>query len=300
MEDWMKIENIGIIGLGQMGSGISSNLVRAGYSVIGYDLKLEAIEKLVSAGGRPAENYEQILSSCEIVLTCVEARDSIRLADEILIPKARKGQIFIDHSTIPVPQARRIGKAFEEKGAKYLDAPVSGGKEGAEQGTLRVFIGGDKETARKCWKLFEAIGNKEKIIYCGKTGMGQVVKVVQQLKNRFPDVARLEVMAFGIRSGLDLELLMKALDIQFDSEDPYARLCKGIQNGTIRKFSFEFAEWGYYLEQVKDAGFKMPMLEAMYDFCKNAEKVTADPLNRPEPSIWDELMNYNAEKDDTK
>lgn len=296
MEDKKNAENIGIIGLGQMGSGISVNLLRAGYNVIGYDLKSEAIENLISAGGCPAEDYDHILTSCEIVLTCVEARDSIRLADEILIPKARQGQIFIDHSTIPVPQARRIGKAFEQKGAKYLDAPISGGKEGAQKGTLRVFVGGDKETAERCWKLFEAIGNKEKIIYCGQTGMGQVVKVVQQLKDRFPNVARLEVMAFGIRSGLDLELLMKALDIQIDSEDPYAKLCKGIKDGSIEKFSFEFAEWEYYLEQVKDAGFKMPMLEAMYDFCKDAQKVTVDPLNRPEPSIWNELINYKAEK----
>jgi 3-hydroxyisobutyrate dehydrogenase len=151
-------------------------------------------------------------------------------------------------------------------------------------------VGGDKVTADQCWPLFEVIGNPDKVVYCGPIGMGQVAKVVQQLTTRFPDVARLEVMAFGLRAGLDLEILMRSLDVSPDSGDPYARLCKAVQDSSIGNFSYEFAEWAYYLEEVRAKGFRMPMLEAMYEFCKDGEKTTADALKRPEPSVWNELM----------
>jgi 3-hydroxyisobutyrate dehydrogenase-like beta-hydroxyacid dehydrogenase len=280
----------GIIGLGQMGSGIAANLVGAGYRVMGFDLKPDAIQKLVAVGGQSAESGNEILDSCDIILTCVEGRDSIKLADTLLLPNARPEQIFIDHSTVPIPETRRIGEGFARVGSKYLDAPISGGRSGAESGTLRIFVGGDKAIAHKCWPLFEAIGNIDKVVYCGPTGMGQTAKVVQQLKSRWPDVARIEVMAFGLRAGLDLEIVMRALDVPQDSGDPYARFYKAIKNGNIGDISFEFAEWGYYLEAAKALGFRMPMLEAMYEFCKDAEKTTHDPLKRPEPSIWNELM----------
>jgi len=288
----MKLEecSIGVIGLGQMGGGIAANLVRAGYSVLGYDLKSDAVNKLVEAGGRAAKSTDDVLASCDVIVTCVEGLDSIRLADSALLPNARSGQIFIDHSTVPAPETRRIGQAFIDKGLKYLDAPISGGKGGAEAGTLRVFVGGDKPTVDYCWPLFETIGNTDKIVYCGPIGSGQVAKVVQQLTTRFPDVARLEVMMFGLRSGLDLETLMRALNISSDSGDPYARLCRAVQDGRIGDLSFEFAEWAYYLKEARAQGFRMPMLEAIYQFCKDAEKTTADALKRPEPSIWNELM----------
>ena len=284
---------IGIIGLGQMGSGIAANLARAGYSMIGYDLKADAVRGLVDAGGQAVGSSDEIIAGCDIVLTCMEARDSIRLADE-LIPKARPGQIFIDHSTVPVPETYRIGQAFVEAGCEYLDAPISGGKSGSAAGMLRIFVGGDKATADKCWPLFHAAGNPDKVVYCGLIGMGQVAKVVQQLTGRFPALARLEVMVFGLRSGLDLETLMRALDVTPDSRDPYARLCKAVESGDIGKISYEFAEWGYFLEAVSAQGFRMPMLEAMYEFCKDGERTTGDAVGRPEPSVWNELMRSSS------
>ena len=286
----LKECKIGIIGLGQMGIGIATNLVHAGYSITGYDLKSDAIQSLAKIGGKATESSEDIVASCDVVLTCVEGCDSIRIADTILLPNARSDQIFIDHSTVPAPETRRIGQAFIEKSCKYLDAPISGGKEGAAKGMLRIFVGGDKATADQCWELFEVIGNIDKVVYCGAIGMGQVAKVVQQLTGRFPNVARLEVMVFGLRAGLDLDTLMRALDVSPDSSDQYAWLYKAIKSGDAEKLSFEYAEWHYYIEEATASGFCMPMLEAKYEFCKDAEKTTEDALRRPEPSIWNELM----------
>jgi len=286
----LKELDIGIIGLGQMGSGISANLVKAGYNITGYDLRTESLSKLVALGGKSAEGAKDIVAKCDVVLTCVEGKDSIKLADEVLIPNARSGQIFIDHSTVTPPQTRRIGKALTDKGGKYLDAPISGGSGGAASGTLRIFIGGDKVLADEFMPMFEVIGNPEKIVYCGTIGMGQVGKIVQQLTTRFPDVARLELMSFGLQAGLDAETLIRALDVSPDSNDPYARYYRAIKDGSIENVSLEYAEWGYYLEEVKALGIRMPMLEAMFEYCKDGEKTVVDPLRRPEPSIWNELM----------
>ena len=287
----LRESTIGIVGLGNMGSGIAANLVQAGYTVAGYDLKIGAIERLVEAGGRGAQSALEIVQSCDVVLTSVEGKASIALADEVYLPHARPGQIYVDHSTVPAPETRRIGQAFLERGAAYLDAPVSGGQGGAAAGTLRVFVGGDRATAETCWPLFEAIGRPDKIVYCGEIGKGQVVKVVQQLTHRFPDVARMEVISFGLRAGLDLELVMRGLDVEPDDPaDPYARLYRAIRDGQTDNLSALFSEWAYFLQEAKACGFRMPMLEAMYEFCKDGPLTGRDPLNRPQPSIWNELM----------
>ena len=288
---------IGIIGLGQMGAGIAANLARAGYDVLGFDLKPAARAQVGTDGGRAAASSEQVVAESDVVLSCVEGRDAIALADAVLLPNARPGQVYIDTSTVPVPQAQRIGQSFLDRGAQYLDAPISGGKGGASAGTLRVFVGGDRATAERCWPLFEVIGNPDKVVYCGPIGQGQVAKVVQQLTTRFPDVARLEVMCFGLRGGLDVETLARALDVDPDSDNPYARLLRGIQSGDIARYSFEYAEWGYYLEEARAQGFRLPMLEAMYAFCAEADKTTVDALRRPEPSIWNELMGRDRDTD---
>jgi 3-hydroxyisobutyrate dehydrogenase len=292
-----EFDTIGIIGLGQMGGGTAHHPVRAGYVVIGYDLRTDAVARLVDAGGQSSRSSEDLVACADIVLTSVEGEDSIELADTVLLPNARAGQVYIDHSTVPIPQTKRIGQTFTDKGVEYLDAPVSGGATGAAEGTLRVFVGGDKEVAEKCWPLFEAMGNPEKIVYCGPIGMGQTAKIVQQLTRRFPDVARMEVMSFGLRAGLDLELVMRALDVTPDAQDRYARLYRAIKGGQTDNLSALFSEWAYYLEGAHALGFRMPMLEAMYEFCRDGEQTGVDPLGRRQPSIWNELMASGSTAD---
>ena len=298
MERHMKLmdRKLGIIGLGQMGGGIAANIARAGYDITGYDLNPDAIARFIDAGGKQAGSGEEIVAQCDIVLTCVEGKDAITIADTILLPNARLGQTFIDHSTLPVPQTRRIGQAYIDKGCRFLDAPISGGVGGAAEGILRIFVGGDKTTADEMWPLFEVAGNPEKIVYCGKIGTGQSTKVVQQLTTRFPDVARLEVLAFGLRSGVDLDTVIRGLDETPGGGGPYDTLCTAIRDGSYTEaMSGLFSEWEYYLEEARDSGFRMPMMEAMFEFCKDADTPHLDPLKRPVPSIWQELMDYTKE-----
>ncbi|HJO91758.1 MAG TPA: NAD(P)-dependent oxidoreductase [Victivallales bacterium] len=268
----MKNKKIGTIGLGRMGGGIAKNLIKKGFDVTGFDLNPSAMDKFIAIGGKKADNIDNIINDCDIIMTCLEGKTYIYVAEKILLPKANKGQVFIDNSTVPCPKTREIGQAFIQKDCSYLDAPVSGFSTGADAGTLRIFIGGAPEDVKENLSIFEAVGNPEKIVHCGSIGMGQAAKVVQQLTTRFTDVARMEVMTFGLRSGLELDILMKALDVNSNSDDPYSKLCSKIQNNNTKELSGIISEWPYYIEEIKSKGFRMPMLESMYEFCKDAEK----------------------------
>lgn len=286
----VKKQILGMIGLGQMGGGIAVNLAKAGYEIYGFDLRPEAMARVPEAGGKAAASAEAIARDCDVVMTSLEGLIYIKVAEEILLPMARSGQTFIDFSTVPCPETRRLGQAFLDKGCKYLEAPSSGGAPLADAGKLRIFVGGEKSTADEYWPLFEVAGNPEKVVYCGGLGMGQAAKVVQQLTHRLPELARMETMAFGLRAGLELDVVMRALDVKPGDKDPYAYLFECIKNNNTDHLGVLFSEWKYYLEEADATGFRMPMLEAMYEFCKEGERVTVDPLQRPMPSVWNELM----------
>ncbi|RMD83557.1 MAG: NAD(P)-dependent oxidoreductase [Lentisphaerae bacterium] len=291
---------VGVIGLGQMGGGVAKNLLKAGWQVYGFDLKEEALERLKNFGGEPMPDISTLLEHSDIVLTSLEGKVCRKVMTGEILPRCRRGQRFIDLSTIPCPLARQFAAQFAEKGCDFMDAPVSGGKWKAEDGTLRVFVGGERTSFERHLELFLAFGDPEKIVYCGEAGQGQAAKVVQQLTHRLPDMARMEVMAFGLRTGLTLDVVMRALDVDPQSDDPYARLYRALQDGNMDDISTVFAEWEYYLEEVRERGFRMPMLEALYAFCREAEKVTKDNVGRPMPSLWRELMtrSNHSSKDD--
>ncbi len=286
-----KDKEIAVIGLGQMGAGIAWNLRRKGFRILGCDIREEARRPFAAQGIPVTSDVHEAAAKCDTVATCVEGTAAMALARDTLTAIAREGQIFIEHSTITVPAAVEIGSSYLAKGAQYLDCCISGGKVGAEAGKLRLFVGGDRATADYCWPLFEAIAIPEKIVYCGGIGDGQAAKVVQQLTRRWPDMARLENLVFGLRSGLSMDVIMRALDVDpNDARDPYVVLCNEIESGSIAKRDFEFSEWKYFLRQADSRGFRMPILSAMYEYLKNAPRTTRDGALRPEPSLWNELM----------
>jgi 3-hydroxyisobutyrate dehydrogenase len=287
---------IGAVGLGQMGGGIAENLARAGYRVLGFDPNTQAQERLRAAGGAITTAMPELVDASAIILLSLESKIAVHVTEAWLLPHCRAGQIVIDHSTVPVPQTRALGAALEARGVRYMDAPVSGGGGGASAGMLRIFAGGDPDLYARLLPLFHVAGNPEKVHHYGAIGMGQVAKVVQQLTVRWPDMARLEVMAFGVRNGLDKGQLMQALDVDPGSNDRYAALYRSIEAEQHEVLGGLISEWPYFLEQVRAAGMRMPMLEALYAFAKDGEPASLDPVGRPMPSIWDELMQAGAEE----
>jgi 3-hydroxyisobutyrate dehydrogenase-like beta-hydroxyacid dehydrogenase len=283
---------IGFIGLGAMGGGMARNLLAAGYELIGYDLRPEAVA--ACPGAQAAEDVPGLVARADVVMTSLIGPVYVQVADEHLVPHARQGQIFIDCSTTPAPETRRLAAALAAKGAVAIDAPVSGWWTGARDGMLSVFVGGPPDAVERCRPIFEVIGNPERIIYGGPAGCGQVMKVVQQLQNRLPDAARLEAMAFGVNEGLSLDQVLRIMNIDPDGRDGYAQLARRIEAGESDQISLLYAEWPYYLAEAREMGIPMPILQALQSFLADAERVSQDEQRRPTPDFWRELTGREA------
>ncbi len=290
----MKDKQLGFIGLGQMGLPMACNLVKAGYRVRGFDLKREALDELAAAGGSDAPDADTVVRGCDVVITCLVSPPMLATAANCLIPLAREGQIFIDHSTLPAPRARDIAAQLRAKGARPLDVPVSGGWQGAQRGALHMFAGGDRALFDACRELLEVNARPGRLLYGGESGKGQAMKVVQQLRDRILDAARMEVLAFGVRSGFSLEQTLEVMDIELNSGDGYAKLVAAIKGGRGDELSCLFSEYPYYLEEAAAQSIPMPILESLYQFAKDAPTTCKDGQGRPMPSLWNELISQRG------
>jgi 3-hydroxyisobutyrate dehydrogenase-like beta-hydroxyacid dehydrogenase len=134
------------------------------------------------------------------------------------------------------------------------------------------------------------MADPRQIIYCGPAGQGQVGKVVQQLKQRLVDAASMEVIAFGVRAGLGLDVVGDILMARADGADNYSKLLRTIETGRHEGLGCMFGEWTYYLEEAKAQGIPMPMLESLHAFCQTGVMSSRDEQGRPQPSVWHELL----------
>jgi 2-hydroxy-3-oxopropionate reductase len=176
------MQKIGFIGLGIMGSPMAANLVRAGYQVTGYDVTPGSVKRLVEAGGTAATSIEEATAGAEIVITMLP--DSPQVQEVVLGPNgvlahAGPGLLLIDMSTIAPETSVAVAAQAQAKGTRVLDAPVSGGEQGAVEGSLSIMVGGDAEVFEAAHPVLEQLGKT--IAHVGGAGAGQTVKAANQL-----------------------------------------------------------------------------------------------------------------------
>jgi 3-hydroxyisobutyrate dehydrogenase-like beta-hydroxyacid dehydrogenase len=213
----------------------------------------------------------------------------VEVAEAQLIPNARAGQVFIDLGTTAPPEARRLAAEFAARDATLIEAPVSGGPHGADTGTLRIFVGGDEAIATRCRPILEVLGDPARIVYCGPSGAGQVVKGVNQLAMGLGDAAYLEAIAFGVCAGVDPSAILTAVGGDEGWRGHFASIARRVADGEGVGLTVKFPELDYFLQEARDGRFGLPLTEALRAFCDAGERVTADNMGRPEPSFWHEL-----------
>jgi len=155
------VKRVGFIGLGLMGSGMSMNLLKAGFPLTVWNRTRSKMKPLLDAGAEGAGSPKEVAERSEVVIDIVT--DSPDVEEVLLGPNgvvhgARPGTIVIDMSTISPAVTRRVAAELAGRGVRMLDAPVSGGDTGARKGTLSIMVGGDAETFRECLPLFQAMG----------------------------------------------------------------------------------------------------------------------------------------------
>ena len=201
---------IGFIGIGIMGSGMAANLVRAGHDVVVWNRTRSKAETVV--GASVADTPHDVFDRCDIVMICVsDTPDVVYLFEggHDLLAAVRPGQLIIDHSTISPSETIRLGTLVAEQGGAWIDAPVSGGSEGAARGTLSIMIGGDARDVERTRPYLEAFGTT--ITHVGGLGDGQTVKLVNQILVVVNQLAVSEALVFAEAAGLDLERTLDAV-----------------------------------------------------------------------------------------
>ncbi len=205
-------DKIGFIGLGIMGGGMARNLLKAGFEVHVWNRTPGRMEEFAAAGARKASDPADLASRCPIVMMCVSNTPDVQaviFGPRGVMEGAKPGLLVIDLSTISPQATRDIAAKLEERGMHMIDAPVSGGSEGAAQGTLTLMVGGKEKDVERAMPFFKAIGKR--ITHVGDHGAGQMVKLVNQILVVGNAMAMSEALLFAQAGGLDLQKTLNAV-----------------------------------------------------------------------------------------
>jgi 2-hydroxymethylglutarate dehydrogenase len=208
----LKNKKIGFIGLGNMGQPMASNLLKARFPVIAYDVRKEPVLELEKLGVKVAENAREVGAESDTVIVMVLGYEQIKeviFSPDGALNAMKSGTTLIIMSTISPLEASEAGKQAKERGIDILDAPVSGGVIGAEAGTLAIMVGGDAKVFRNNEDILKAMGKN--IHHVGELGMGEAVKMINQILVMAGIVATTEAMIMAEKLGMNLEALFEII-----------------------------------------------------------------------------------------
>ncbi len=197
---------IAFIGLGNMGSGMCANLVKAGHSVRAFDLNPEAVKQAESVGARGAGSLGDAVREADVIVTMLPAGKhvlSVYFGNQGVAAEAKPGALFLDCSTIAVEDARAAAKQAEQAGFTMVDAPVSGGTAAASAGTLTFMVGGTSDGFARAKPVLEAMGKT--IVHAGASGNGQVAKIANNMLLGISMIATCEAFNLAEKLGLDAQ-----------------------------------------------------------------------------------------------
>lgn len=206
---------VAIIGLGHMGMGMAVNMVKAGHHVTAFDLSSEAMQAAGKAGMATAKSGQEAVADVEVVITVLPAGKHVLGAyrgdhgNDGLLGAAKKGTLFMDCSTIGVDETREAAALAEKAGHRGMDAPISGGMVGADDGTLTFMIGGDEADFETVKPLTTAMGKHA--IYCGGHGAGLIAKICNNMLLCINQIGAAEAFNLGTKLGMDPKKLFEVI-----------------------------------------------------------------------------------------
>lgn len=207
----MPKPKIGFVGIGIMGFPMAKNLIKAGYPLIIYDLNEQALSNMVSEGTDRGESCAHVAKNCDIIITMLPNSPDVEkvvLGEQGILKGACKGQILIDMSSITPLVSQSLARELEKKGIDMLDAPVSGGQEKAQSGTLAIMVGGKEEIFNYCKPILEVMG---KPILVGDIGAGGTAKLVNQAIVAVNIAIVAEALLLGKKAGVDPDRIFDAI-----------------------------------------------------------------------------------------
>ena len=263
--------SVAFLGLGVMGDPMAGHLARAGHRVTVYNRTASKAHDWVRRnGGRSAPTPREAAAGADFVLSCVGNDDDLRsvtLGAEGALAGMAPGAVFVDHTTTSADVARELGAAAQERGLFFLDAPVSGGQAGAQNGALTVMCGGDAGAFERAQPVIKAYARA--VTRLGAHGAGQLCKMVNQIAIAGVVQSLSEALAFGERAGLDLNTVLQVIgkgaaqSWQMDNRGP--TMIEG-------RYDFGFAvdlmrkDFGLCLNEARHNGARLPVLALVDQF----------------------------------
>ena len=210
----MSTEQIGVVGLGNMGFAMAKNLLRKGRQVVGFDQQPDKVRALAAMGGSGAASAQAVAEQAEVVILSLPnspITEQVVLGDQGVRAGVRPGSLVIDMGSSLPSSTGMLAAALAECGADMLDAPVSGGPQGAEAGTMAIMIGGAPEVIERAMPLFQIMGAGQKITVVGGIGSGHTLKAINNYVYASCIWACSEAFVVAAKAGLDANVVQKVI-----------------------------------------------------------------------------------------
>jgi len=204
------MKTIGYLGLGVMGYGMTSNLIKkSGGTIYGYDPVEAARDRFAANGGKVVASAKELYRTCDVICECLPTNEIVRSTILEILDTARPGTTIVDMGSTSPYIIQELYKTALEKKIRLLDSPVSGGKPGADKGTLAIMCGGDKEVFDDMYPILTMMGST--VTYMGPTGCGSIAKLANNIMVGIHLIAEGEAFAFAKKAGLDPTTLFHAI-----------------------------------------------------------------------------------------
>ena len=206
------MQTVGFIGLGNMGGPVAGHIQGAGYPLIVYDLRNEAMRSLLARGATAANSPAELASHSDVIIAALPLPadvERVACGENGIIEGIKPGSVFVDISTSPPSLIRRLEPLFRAKGASLLDAPVASGQPGTPRGIHEVMVGGEREIFERVKPIFFAFGDQ--VLYAGPLGSGCICKLVHQMIGASISQALAEGLSLGVRAGVEPTILWECV-----------------------------------------------------------------------------------------
>jgi 3-hydroxyisobutyrate dehydrogenase-like beta-hydroxyacid dehydrogenase len=269
------MNKIGFVGLGDMGIGLTSNLLKNNFQVTGFDVRQARIEELVKQGGMPAANCREVAENSDVVIVMVlngQQVQNVILGKDGLLEGLKTGATIIVTATINPSEIKELVDPLSEKGINLIDSPVSGGKSGADNGTLTMMTAAKKEVFDDCKPILEAVG--QNIFHVGEEiGLGQTVKASLQALIGASFTAIFESLVLGVKSGVKAETLYEVFGSSGVSSPLFKNCAKLIMErkfkGTGSHIGTMYKDLGISMNMAKENGVAMFTASAAYELFRS-------------------------------
>ncbi|WP_394617181.1 NAD(P)-dependent oxidoreductase [Lentzea sp. JNUCC 0626] len=260
-------QTVGFIGLGNIGSRVLVHLVKAGHDVAVFDLDQVAVDRAVAAGARAVESAAAATAGSDVVFLSLPTPSIVDRVVEDILPSASHGLVIVDHSTIDPSTSRRLALRAQEFGASLLDAPVSGGVQGAEAGTLAVMIGGTPEAVQYVRPLLDTYAAK--VVHVGPSGSGQALKLANNQITATNIVALGEGLSSVVAAGVDLDIAVEVLSASSANSNVlsgyFPRTLFTAERPTGFALDFMHKDLGLFLDAASQAKLPTPVTGLVRD-----------------------------------